>query len=72
MMYTKQGYTKVVVYTDQRGLESSVWLKTIEYDGCEYVITEYDRGYSIAHKGNCKYCEERRRLREENKWIFFL
>jgi len=40
-------------------------LSVIEYDGCEYV---YSRTLSfngdsamLAHKGNCKYCLERRK-----------
>ena len=36
-------------------------LKVIEYDGCEYVL--YKPGHFeslLTHKGNCKYCEQRR------------
>lgn len=29
------------------------------YDSCEYLQNTWDR--SITHKGNCKYCAERRR-----------
>ncbi len=54
--YINNGYTTVIVDTRKNGTAVTVRLKTIEYDGCEYVITEYDRGFSIAHKGNCKYC----------------
>ena len=37
----------------------------IEIDGCEYLIGQtsgdgYSRGF-MSHKGNCKYCEERKR-----------
>lgn len=33
----------------------------IEIDGCEYVIGSAGyKGY-MAHKGNCKYCEQRRK-----------
>lgn len=44
-----------------RGVE----LHVVEIDGCEYLIghryiTDGSEGY-ITHKGNCKYCEERRR-----------
>jgi len=32
-------------------------------DGCEYIECDYgavdQRVYSLAHKGNCKYCAER-------------
>lgn len=34
-------------------------------DSCEYLIKESARGYTgygyFAHKGNCKYCAERRK-----------
>lgn len=34
-------------------------------DSCEYLIKEDARGYAgygyFAHKGNCKYCAERRK-----------
>ena len=33
----------------------------IEVDSCEYVIGSFGyKGY-MAHKGNCKYCEQRRK-----------
>lgn len=35
----------------------------IVIDSCEYVHSKYT--YGIAHKGNCRYCEERRRKRLE-------
>ena len=36
---------------------NSLYLKTIVIDSCEYV-----EGYNrLAHKGNCKYCQERMR-----------
>jgi len=32
----------------------------IKFDNCEYIrFSGIERGY-LAHKGNCKYCEERR------------
>jgi hypothetical protein len=36
--------------------------KVLEFDSCEYVVISVD-GYrfGIAHKGNCKYCEQRRK-----------
>jgi len=36
-------------------------LTIYEFDSCEYIV--YKNGYSgsIAHKGNCKYCEQRRK-----------
>ena len=37
-------------------------------DSCEYVyITSGYKGY-LAHKGNCKYCEQRRK-REQDKLV---
>lgn len=34
-------------------------------DSCEYIKIEGQ--YGVSHKGNCKFCEERRR-RENNKY----
>jgi hypothetical protein len=31
-------------------------LKTVIIDSCEYIVGYY----RLAHKGNCKYCKERR------------
>ena len=41
-------------------------ISVIEYDGCEYILYRDDIGerYGIAgfaHKGNCKYCSEKKR-----------
>ena len=35
--------------------------KVIEIDGCEYI----QGGYLLSHKGNCKYCAERRMKEQE-------
>ena len=36
-------------------------LKVIEYDGCEYLLFgQYSYAGLLTHKGNCKYCEQRR------------
>lgn len=38
-------------------------VKTIVYQGCEYVVMEshfYKRSV-ITHKGNCRFCKERRK-----------
>ena len=32
-------------------------------DSCEYI--SYNGGYGLAHKGNCKYCAERRKKEQE-------
>ena len=37
------------------------YFDVIEIDSCEYVIGNFGyKGY-MAHKGNCKYCEQRRK-----------
>ena len=40
----------------------------VEIDGCEYLVGHYSGGSSatgyMSHKGNCKYCEERRRAEQ--------
>lgn len=35
--------------------------QTIIIDSCEYIIGSY----KLAHKGNCKFCAERRRKEQE-------
>ena len=46
-----------------RTIESvgGTYFDVIVIDSCEYVIS--DSGYKgyMAHKGNCKYCEQRRK-----------
>ena len=40
---------------------SIVSLRTVEYDGCEYVVNDGDLYRApFVHKGNCKFCEERK------------
>jgi len=34
--------------------------EVIEVDDCEYLIGSQGYGGYFTHKGNCKYCEERR------------
>lgn len=36
----------------------------IEVDSCEYLITTFSYQGYMAHKGNCKYCEQRRYQRQ--------
>lgn len=37
----------------------------VEYDSCEYIMRAVGyKGY-LAHKGNCKYCAERRMKEQE-------
>ena len=44
-------------------------LSVIEYDGCEYVIVTrpgvYGSAIGLAHKGNCKYCAQRQKVKAE-------
>lgn len=40
------------------------YIRTIEYDGCEYLIyvdrdSFHSRGVGMTHKGNCRYCKKR-------------
>ena len=37
-------------------------LESIEYQGCEYIIMQshFKQHGTMIHKGNCKYCKERR------------
>ena len=36
-------------------------LRVIEYDGCEYLLfSPYTYAGLLTHKGNCKYCEQRK------------
>lgn len=47
-------------------LEDYVWsIKVVEYDSCEYILIFGD-SKGIAHKGNCKYCEERKKKNEKD------
>lgn len=48
-----------------RGQIIDSYIRTVEYDGCEYLIYvdhNYDygltRGIGMTHKGNCRYCKE--------------
>jgi uncharacterized protein YcfL len=47
----------------QTDLVGDYEIKTIVYQGCEYVVIEshFQIHAAITHKGNCKYCEERRK-----------
>lgn len=47
-----------------RDLVIDSYIRTIEYDRCEYLIyvdrnNAYSRGVGMTHKGNCRYCKER-------------
>ncbi len=38
-------------------------LSTIEYEGCEYVVSQsyHHQRLALTHKGNCRFCAERRK-----------
>lgn len=52
----------VVSNTDNNQMLS---LRVVVIDSCEYLIGRYHAGYNgygyLSHKGNCKYCAERRK-----------
>lgn len=37
--------------------------RVVTIDSCEYI--SYNGAYGLAHKGNCKYCVERRKKEQE-------
>lgn len=56
-----EGDSKVKYIPLQEGVS------VIDYDSCEYIWVK--RGYrgGLTHKGNCKYCIERKNITELNK-----
>ena len=44
-------------------------LRVVEIDSCEYLVNGFKTldNYSITHKGNCKFCEERRKKENNRK-----
>lgn len=51
-----------ITYKTVPSQETDVVIKTIEYDGCEYLEYSPNRGSSyrcLTHKGNCKHCAKR-------------
>ena len=51
-------------FYEQINLVGDYQVKTIVYQGCEYVVMEshfYKRSV-ITHKGNCRFCKERRQM----------
>lgn len=37
------------------------YVKVVYLDGCEYYKSWISGGYTFTHKGNCRYCSERRK-----------
>lgn len=56
--YRDDAYNNKQIY-----LVSDYKIKTIEYQGCEYVVMDsrYQRRSIITHKGNCQFCAQRRK-----------
>lgn len=54
--------TKIIKGDDFNGFGIRIEYFITEIDGCEYVATCSDggRSYTLTHKGNCKYCAERK------------
>jgi len=48
---------------EQINLVGDYQVKTIVYQGCEYVVMEsyFYKRLVITHKGNCRFCAERRK-----------
>ena len=49
---------------------NTVNLRVVVIDSCEYLVGNTSSGYAgygyLTHKGNCKYCAERRKRELEN------
>lgn len=49
---------------EQEKMENWKNYAVIVIDSCEYIVKSSERGYQgygyMAHKGNCKFCKERR------------
>ena len=52
------------------GCEQITNLRVVVIDSCEYLIGHFRNGYDgygyLSHKGNCKYCAERRKRELQN------
>ena len=71
-------YQANAYHSKQIDLVGDYRLTTIEYQGCEYVVMQshWKQHGTLAHKGNCRFCKERRQrelegiveeLKENNK-----
>lgn len=57
------GCYQAKAYNDKQiELVSDYRLSTIEYQGCEYVVMQsnWNKHGTMSHKGNCRFCKERR------------
>ena len=46
------------VHYEKPNKDYSQRFKTVYIDSCEWLMSKYT--YEIAHKGNCRFCKERR------------
>lgn len=57
------GCYRVEAYNDKQiDLVGDYKIKIIVYQGCEYVVMDshYQTRSVVTHKGNCRFCKERR------------
>ena len=63
-------YHEVERTNDVYNVTKELHLRTVVIDSCEYLIGSISAGYGgygyLSHKGNCKYCAERRKLELQN------
>ena len=64
-------YHEVEITNDIYDVNGECRLRTIVIDSCEYLVGIVQGGYQgygfLAHKGNCKYCAERRKRELQNR-----
>lgn len=64
-------YHKAEITNDIYDVNGEFRLRTVVIDSCEYLIGNHSGGYQgygfMAHKGNCKYCAERRKHELQNR-----
>lgn len=56
-------YQAKAYHNKQIDLVGDYRIKTIVYQDCEYIVIEsyYQKRVAITHKGNCRFCAERRK-----------
>jgi hypothetical protein len=47
-------------WVDGNGYSNQEEFTVVTIDSCEYLLAVYDRSRMITHKGNCKFCSERK------------
>lgn len=55
-------YKAEAYHSKQLNFVGDYKIKTVVYQGCEYVVMDshYQLRSVITHKGNCRFCKERR------------